>query len=155
MTAFLTVDVVDQMGLWSAKSCCSLWIVGTYVLVTALILSQTSLAGEQRDPCEEVAQQRELIACWAKAAERMESELEVLEKKAVTEVGSSTAPAVKQLFDEARHHWDRYRQLHCTGMEKLYGDGSMATMNRSVCRYHLAESRKEELKHSILEWTQR
>jgi len=101
--------------------------------------------GSPEDPCPKAQNQAQLNSCWSRIATDAEHRLSETYTKTLARLQVRKASEAATLLRRAQVKWEAYRTVQCDAVGKLYGGGSMESMQRDGCRSSLAEQRIKTL----------
>ena len=101
--------------------------------------------GSPEDPCPDSQNQTQLDRCWSRIATDAEHRLNETYTKTLARLQLRKASGAATLLRRAQVKWEAYRTAQCDAVGKLYGGGSMESMQRDGCRSSLAEQRIQTL----------
>ncbi|HYP15502.1 MAG TPA: lysozyme inhibitor LprI family protein [Bryobacteraceae bacterium] len=116
------------------------------LLAGSLDLSAANPAAPKSSRCAQAKTQLALTSCWANLAKDADKRLDVRSKELASKLEQIRDSALTSSFQGTQEKWQAYRDSHCSSVESLYGGGSMAPMQGSICRLRLSEAREAELK---------
>lgn len=118
----------------------------------APVQENTAPAAAQKpaaEPCASAETQAAMTQCWGAEAAAAEQRAAAAYDDVLNWLRERQQGAVAEMFRTTQERWESYRDAYCETVAAVYDEGSMAGLQRTLCRYRLAGARARELETVI------